>query len=181
MTNSQALTFGELLKRYRRVAGLTQEALAERTRYSAVYIGMIERGERVPQRSTVETLAGALSLSAPERERLLLGGMGQRSSDMVIPPRIVSERTRLVGRAHELALLEHHCGPMAGENMPLLVLTGEPGIGKTRLLREAASRAAASGLSILCGACFRQGGQEPYAPVLEAVVGVTSTARRLMP
>jgi tetratricopeptide (TPR) repeat protein/transcriptional regulator with XRE-family HTH domain len=158
-----------LLKRYRRAAGLTQEALAERAQYSAVYIGMMERSERVPQHSTVEALADALSLSPPERARLLAGGAGQESRDTAVPPRIVSERTRLVGRVHELALLERHCGLTTGEEMPLLLLTGEPGIGKSRLLREAAAGAAAHGLSILCGTCFRHGGQEPYAPVLEAV------------
>jgi tetratricopeptide (TPR) repeat protein/transcriptional regulator with XRE-family HTH domain len=169
MTNPQALPFGVLLKRYRRAAGLTQAALAERAQYSAVYIGMMERGERVPQRSTVEALADALSLTLPERARLLAGGAGQESRDVSVSPRTVSERTRLVGRVHELALLEQHCGLITGEAMPLLLLTGEPGIGKSRLLREAAVRAGAQGLSILSGTCFRHGGQGPYAPILEAV------------
>lgn len=168
MTNSQAPSFGVLLKRYRRASGLTQEALAERAQYSAVYIGMLERGKRVPQRSTIEALADALNLYPPERARLLEGGARQESRDTAASPCIVSERTRLVGRVHELALLERHCGYTTAEEMPLLLLTGEPGIGKSRLLREAATGAAAHGLSILCGTSFRHG-QEPYAPVLEAV------------
>ncbi len=40
------LTFGELLKRYRKADGVTQETLAARTGYSTIYIGMLERGER---------------------------------------------------------------------------------------------------------------------------------------
>lgn len=169
MTILQASSFGVLLKRYRRAAGLTQEALAARAQYSAVYISMLERGKRVPQRSAIEALADALSLSLPERARLLAGGLGQRARGAVALSGIESERTPLVGRVRELAFLERHCGLVSGQEMPLLLLTGEPGIGKSRLLREAAAHAAAQGLSVLSGACFRHGGGEPYAPVLEAL------------
>jgi len=44
------LTFAALLKRHRRAAGLSQEALAARAGYSAVYVGMVERGQRRPPR-----------------------------------------------------------------------------------------------------------------------------------
>src|SRR5262249_15470911 len=72
----------------------------------------------------------------------------------------------LVGRARELALLERH---LAGEGPPVLLVAGEPGIGKTRLLQEAAARAAGTGWCVLQGGCSRRGGQEPYAPVLGAL------------
>ena len=78
--------------------------------------------------------------------------------DAVLPP--------LVGRARELALLERH---LAGQGPPLLLFAGEPGIGKSRLLQEAAVRAHAQGWTVLTGGCQRRGGQEPFAPLLEAL------------
>jgi tetratricopeptide (TPR) repeat protein len=67
----------------------------------------------------------------------------------------------LVGRARELAALNSH---LAGEGPPLLALVGEPGIGKSRLLDVAATRASAAGWTVLAGGCHRSSGQEAYAP-----------------
>jgi predicted ATPase len=72
----------------------------------------------------------------------------------------------LVGRRHELALLDRH---LSGQGPPLLLLAGEPGIGKSRLLQEAACRAAERGWQVLQGGCSRRGSQEPYAPLLGAL------------
>src|SRR5262249_1765686 len=52
---------------------------------------------------------------------------------------------------------------------PLLLLAGEPGIGKSRLLAEARHQAEARGWTTLGGGAQRQGGQMPYAPLLEAL------------
>jgi tetratricopeptide (TPR) repeat protein/transcriptional regulator with XRE-family HTH domain len=172
MAIAQTLSLGALLKRYRRAAGLTQEVLAERAGYSAVYIGMLERGERTPQRTTIEALAEALGLDPHERAHLMAGERGQERrsvSSAAFPHDRAAPRTRLVGRARELALLERHLSAATGQEPPLLALGGEPGIGKTRLLRETAARASAQRLSVLYGGCHRRGGQEPYAPLLEAL------------
>ena len=57
-----------LFRRYRRFAGLSQEALAERARMSTNGIGALERGDRrAPQHDTLVLLAQALALSADER------------------------------------------------------------------------------------------------------------------
>jgi len=64
------LTFGELLKRYRKAAGVTQDALAARTGYSTIYIGMLERGERRPVAAAVTLLTRALGLTAADRAAL---------------------------------------------------------------------------------------------------------------
>ena len=49
---------------------------------------------------------------------------------------------------------------------PVLVLAGEPGIGKSRLLQEAALQAGARGYTVLLGGAHRRSGHEPYAPLL---------------
>src|SRR5918911_4624599 len=86
------LSFGELLKRYRVAAGLTQEALAERARVSPRTISDLERGVTSwPYRDTVGLLAAALELTADERATLQvarrrpLGRVASRSPDDPAP------------------------------------------------------------------------------------------------
>jgi transcriptional regulator with XRE-family HTH domain len=71
-TTSTASTrdFGLALKRARRAAHLTQAELAERAGFSVVYISMLERGARQPQRSTLALLADALTLAGAARVAL---------------------------------------------------------------------------------------------------------------
>src|SRR6266571_4592625 len=71
MATQQPLAFGELLKRYRVAAGLTQERLAERAGLSERAISDLERGaRRVPQRATLQLLAEALGLAGEEQAAL---------------------------------------------------------------------------------------------------------------
>ncbi|MDP9470113.1 MAG: helix-turn-helix domain-containing protein [Chloroflexota bacterium] len=58
---AEATTFGDVLRRSRVVAGLTQEALAERSGLSARGISDLERGVRaVPRKDTLALLLDAL-------------------------------------------------------------------------------------------------------------------------
>ncbi len=70
---TQQTAFGALLKDFRRRAGLTQEALAERADVSPQTITKLERGVyRTPRIDTVDLLAGALGLSTEEHEGLVV-------------------------------------------------------------------------------------------------------------
>jgi predicted ATPase/DNA-binding XRE family transcriptional regulator len=78
-----AESFGELLRRFRVAASLTQEALAGRCRISPATVAAIEQGRRkAPRLSTVRLIAEALELSAADRELLARaaddGGSGVR-------------------------------------------------------------------------------------------------------
>jgi transcriptional regulator with XRE-family HTH domain len=64
-------TFGELLRHYRVVAGLTHEVLAERAAMSVYGIQKLERGATHPYRRTAQRLAAALDLKPTERARFL--------------------------------------------------------------------------------------------------------------
>jgi len=173
------LSFAALLKRARRSAGLTQEQLAEKAGYSVSYISMLERGERVPARATAELLADALDLTPAERASLAAAarehGAEARAAEVAapVPPAPAVPHTSggpaappLAGRVAELALIQRH---LAGDGPPLLLFTGEPGLGKTRLLAEARARAEASGWAVLSDAAQRRSAQMPYAPLLEAL------------
>jgi tetratricopeptide (TPR) repeat protein/transcriptional regulator with XRE-family HTH domain len=162
----QSLTFGLLLKQHRRHTALTQEALAARVGYSPSYISQLERGERLPGRATVQVLATALALGEAEQATLLATVRAQRRRTTQAPAPRETTAPPLIGRLGELVRLEQH---LAGDGPPVLVLRGEPGIGKSRLLHEAAVRAPQHGLSVLRGGCQQRQGQEPYAPLLGAL------------
>ncbi len=165
MEAGQPAPFGTLLRRYRRAAGFTHEELAERAGVSRRSIGDLERGAaRAPRRDTVALLAEALSLGPRERTTLAAAAHAGPNAPARLPT--IPSEPPFVGRAHELTLLERH---LEGDGPPLLVLAGEPGIGKTRLLRAAASRAVGAGYCVLEGGCQRRGGHEPYAPLLGAL------------
>ena len=71
MATSSLEGFGDLLRRYRLAAGLTQEQLAALAGMSARGLSDLERGaRRVPRRETVLLLSGALNLSQADRTLL---------------------------------------------------------------------------------------------------------------
>src|SRR5258708_4080966 len=72
MVTSDTPTFGDLLRRYRVLAGLTQEALAERAHVSTQAVRALEQGiNRAPRAATLALLAEALALSAQARAALV--------------------------------------------------------------------------------------------------------------
>ncbi len=175
-------TFGALLGRARRAAGVTQETLAARAGVSARAISDLERGvKHVPRRDTVRLLIAALPLSPQERAlfedaaRLARGAFpptpvaalteGSAAPDRPVPaPRPVAPP--LIGQLRARAALARH---VAGDGPPVLALTGEPGIGKTRLLAWAAERGATRGLRVLRGRGRLRSGPMPHEPVLDAL------------
>jgi predicted ATPase/transcriptional regulator with XRE-family HTH domain len=132
-SDRRSQSFGALLRRYRGARGLTQEELAERSGLSGHAISMLERGvRRAPYASTVECLAEALKLNAPQREAFVAARAPtqpdalilQASPDLRLPP------TGLIGRDRELTQVG---AMLAQPGVRLLTLTGSPGTGKTRL------------------------------------------------
>lgn len=57
-------SIGQKVRFYRKAAGLRQEALAEAAGISTNYLGMIERGEKIPSLETFLAIANALSVSS---------------------------------------------------------------------------------------------------------------------
>lgn len=52
----------------------------------------------------------------------------------------------------------------------LVIVTGEPGIGKTRLVGEVAEHARAEGLTVMTGRAVPTGASEPFRPLTEALL-----------
>lgn len=81
-----------------------------------------------------------------------------------------SEAPVFVGRSGELrALLDAIAGPPA-----VALVEGEPGIGKTRLIREALRHASVRGRRILSGTCHPLREPFPYGPVFELLRGLAA-------
>ena len=81
--NSSA-SFGDLLKRFRLAAGLSQEALAERAGLSPRGVSDLERGARTsPRPGTVRLLADALALSETDRAAFLAAAQGAKHQEPV--------------------------------------------------------------------------------------------------
>ncbi len=159
--------FGMMLKRYRLAAGLTQEELAVRAHLSVRAVSALEQAVNLaPRKETVELLAEALALDPMARASF--AAAARRPT----PARTAQERMArhagypLVGRDGELALFAHHLG---GEGPPALLLAGESGIGKSRLLSETIERAGRYGWCVLDGGCQRRNGQVPFSPLIDVL------------
>jgi len=78
--------------------------------------------------------------------------------------------TRLVGRSLELARLQAALADAAAGQPSLAFVVGESGVGKSRLVAELRSRAAADGTRVLSGDCVELGeGELAYAPLVTAL------------
>lgn len=82
----------------------------------------------------------------------------------------------LIGRAPEVEILERALSAAQRGTGQCIVIAGEAGIGKSRLLSEIRRRAEAARFLIVQGYCFEQDLSFPYAPLLDALR--THLARR---
>ena len=78
---------------------------------------------------------------------------------------------RFVGRSHELAVLRAAYREAAAGDARLMLLAGEPGIGKTELARVFAREASGDGALVLWGAGWEEGGAPPYWPWVQILRG----------
>lgn len=138
------LTFGDLLRGYRLSAGLSQEALSERSGLSVDAVAALERGRRrSPRAATVRLLCDGLRVSDADRELLVRAADRRtRPSPPAVPqtphvPLATQVRDGLpdladefVGRTEERAEV---VARLADPTVRLLTLTGFGGVGKTRL------------------------------------------------
>ena len=153
MSEHKTMRFASLLRGFRVAAGLTQEALAERSGLGVRSVQGLERAETRPRRETLRHLVDALHLSpeqAMELERAALTVLRPRQ---VVPLRAGAARggarpdpsvrhnlpvqlTSFVGRERALTDLRDRL-----RSTHLLTLTGTGGCGKTRLALQVAAAA----------------------------------------
>ena len=117
------------------------------------------------------------------RRRLSEGLAAANRSDSVavvsageVPPPATPRRTarlnrlsRFVGRAEELRDLKRAVEGALDGRGGVLAVSGEPGIGKTRLTEEAAVYARLGGAQVLVGRSYEAESSLPYMPFVEAL------------
>jgi DNA-binding CsgD family transcriptional regulator len=112
----------------------------------------------------------------------LPGGCGKRCTDVVDAAAGTTVRGRVprspvvVGRAAELATARGLVDAVAAGRGGALLVAGEAGIGKTRLLDDVAARAVERGLPVLSGRAVQGGGT--FRAVAGAVIGLLDDPAR---
>ena len=98
--------------------------------------------------------------------------MGYRFEALIRVASGTPTRSRLaqgafIGRDIEMAELRTGLADAAAGLGQLFLISGQPGIGKTRLARELATTAEASGMRVLAGQCSEHDEAVPYLPFVE--------------
>lgn len=203
-------SFGYWLRRRRKALDLTQDALAERVSCSGFSIRKIEADERRPSRQLALRLAASLGIPEEERRDFLDAARAVRATNrlrMDAMPAGTQARAGgtasapdfpldaaisagvaapFVGRSKEYGLIADCIERLAAGAGTTLLIEGEPGIGKSRLMREAASYAATQDVSVFATNCYEIERAMPYRPVIDLVTRIidgpsASALRHLAP
>jgi len=87
--------------------------------------------------------------------------------------------SKLVGRAAEFGRLTRVLDQAAAEEPTVALVSGDAGMGKTRLVAELATVAAARGFTVLSGRCAELGDSVPYLPLADALHSAAAAAPAL--
>ena len=199
-------SFGYWLRRRRKALDLTQEALAQRVCCSGFTIRKIEADERRPSRRLAERLAASLAVPDEERRDFLAAARALHATDRLrLEPLPVgsgapaasihsqpgsaigaaNDATPFVGRNHEYGLLIGLIARLTVGAGYTVLIEGEPGIGKSRLLREVARYVYPQELPTFATNCYEIERAMPYQPVIDLVTRaldrISAAALRSLP
>ncbi|WP_051572077.1 BTAD domain-containing putative transcriptional regulator [Cryptosporangium arvum] len=90
-------------------------------------------------------------------------------------PAAAEPASKLVGRAAELSVLRQAVASVLASGTGLLVVEGDPGIGKTRLLEETAGEATRRGALVVWGHCLEGDGSPSMWPWVKAIGAILDT------
>lgn len=128
--------------------------------------------------AVVKELAGVMpGVTFANRGRFRLKGFPERwqlfevvwraAAEPAASAATLSERAAFVGRARERALLTNALDRAMNGQGSLVMIGGEPGVGKTRLCEELMSDALQRGCRVLAGHCYESEAAVPYMPFVE--------------
>jgi tetratricopeptide (TPR) repeat protein len=82
-------------------------------------------------------------------------------------PRVFADQTKFVGREQERTTLQRCLDQVSHGEGRVVMIGGEPGVGKTRLAREAGAEASEKGFLVLAGSCYDRDDPIPFGPLVE--------------
>ncbi len=168
------VTFGELLKHLRHRARLTQRDLGTAVGYSFSTISKIEANERLPDVAVirarfVEALglerSPALANRLLELARVGHGVTVEAGAPVVTLPEHRGPQIPMMGRGAEFQSLRAAWAIATSGKPQLAIITGEAGIGKTRLAEELMTWARRQGAATAIGHPYAAEGALAYSPV----------------
>jgi tetratricopeptide (TPR) repeat protein/transcriptional regulator with XRE-family HTH domain/Cdc6-like AAA superfamily ATPase len=180
-------SFGYWLRRRRKALDLTQDALAQKVCCSGFTIRKIEADERRPSRRLAERLVVSLAIPEEERADFLAAARALHATNQLpleptpldntasvttIPAQTIansSDTSPFVGRSHEYGLLIGLVARLTAGTGYTVLIEGEPGIGKSRLMHEVARYIHAPDLPTLTTNCYEIERAMPYQPVIDLV------------
>jgi transcriptional regulator with XRE-family HTH domain len=176
-------SFGYWLRRRRKALDLTQESLAKSVACSRFAIRKIEADQRRPSLPLAERLADKLAIEPQERQAFLEAARAQHGTDRLAlnhqpiaaaQPAIDEENefAPFVGRGDEFGQLIDFLARLTNGTGNVVLISGEPGIGKSRLMRELARQARRNGILTLSTRCYEIERAVPYQPVIDIVAEV---------
>jgi tetratricopeptide (TPR) repeat protein/transcriptional regulator with XRE-family HTH domain len=176
--NEQGNSFGYWLRRRRKALDLTQDALAQKVSCSQAAIKKIEAEERRPSRALAQRLAEHLGIPAQEWAAFLQAARSLQTTDKMsldgLPIATITASTAggtpaspFVGRSNEYGELLGLIARLTSGNGHLVLIEGEAGIGKSRLMAEMAAYAQQRGLRLLVTHCYEIERAIAYQPVIE--------------
>lgn len=176
--DERGASFGDWVRRRRRALDLTQAALAGKVSCSQAAIRKIEAEERRPSRALAQRLAEHLGIPAPERVAFVHAArlaQAPPQREPACPPdgpqaagsRHEAPAAPLVGRDAQLAAVAAALSQARGGAGQVLLVQGEAGIGKSRLLLEATFAAGRAGMRVLRTNCYEIERAISYQPVAD--------------
>lgn len=93
---------------------------------------------------------------------------------------VSTARAAIVGRHHELDLLDGWVDDARGGHGRLVLCAGEPGIGKTRLAQELAGRALSRGVAVVWARCAEAEGAPAFWPWRQVLRALGVDAGRVL-
>lgn len=137
---------------------------------------------RCQQVMQVELGAEPMAETVALRQAIIEGRLACESGTLTVPIPVVTPRRELarnpldaagqvplVGREQELALLAEAWQAALAGQCSLLLVSGEAGVGKTRLVQAFADGQRWQGVRVLQGRCYEFERLLPYQPVVEAL------------
>ncbi|MDO8249254.1 MAG: AAA family ATPase, partial [Rhodoferax sp.] len=197
--NEQNNSFGYWLRRRRKALDLTQDALAQKVSCSTAAIKKIEAEDRRPSRGLAQRLAEQLAIPAQERAAFLQAARSLLTSGRLpldaLPIETITaaaardageQKSPFVGRNNEYGQFLGLVARLTAGTGQVVLIEGEAGIGKSRLMHEVVSYAQQRALPTLVTNCYEIERAIAYQPVIDLATQACATAsearlRRITP